>query len=237
MKENSTYNSQSKNRVNINKNTNEVETNNEDLTTEDLYNQYIQLSYLNLIAEESYFSQIKQAEEQLYKKMKEKNSLLEKVYSAKIELNRMINLEIIETKLSLVLKSFSRCEKEINDFNKEVSNDYINNVNFSMSRLFLEDNLVNDQKIFWENLTNASQEINKLNTVLESNNEYIKDYLQSLNQLINELKIKKDKLNETSKEILNREDEILNDNLRIINNKLLLENKELFSNLTDCIDN
>lgn len=196
-----------------------------------LYVKYLQLTYIQKLCRESYDTQIKQYEGELNNLLQTKINLLEKITELKIEIVKLTNLEIIDGKLSILLKFINECEKELNDFNTDVLPNLINNINFSVDRLKLPDNIVNDQTDLWKNVDETIKVLADINKSLDLKTNLIKEYNLNLRELIKVINLKKTELNEEFKIIEEEEKSILFRKIVNIFEKKQNQNVETLNNL------
>ena len=195
------------------------------------YCQYLQIQFINITTREYYLSQLKQSEEELNLLILNKNTLLEKLTQSKLELNRLSNLDVIEKKISLIFSSISDCEKELQEFNKEMALAIIKNVNLGMNKIQLEGNLVNENKLFWEGIESSIKSLNDLNKGLSENNKIVEEYVINITDIIEKLKIEKENYETKDKEIEQTEKQILQENIDVIKKNICKENEELYNML------
>ena len=158
---------------------------------ENLKSLFYQLEYINCIIERTLESQTIIAEEELIEKLNDLDKLRENNLNLSSKIMNMNNIIKIEEFLSYNYPKILSFMPKLNLLAENI-NDLKPNINYSLDKLFLEDNIVCDEKIFKENLEKSSNLINNITEENDNKNiisEEIKsNYLQLKNIIENQKK-------------------------------------------------
>jgi hypothetical protein len=143
-----------------------------------------QLKLLNLILDKNFEDQKINAEYELYDKMTTINKLREENFNLNSKLMSMQNIMQIEEYFNAVYSKIIELQPKIANFIENIG-DLIENINFGLDKLYIDDNIIVDYNILEQNIKESSNQISELLQNNSKHFEHLEEIKDNFNALIN----------------------------------------------------
>ena len=191
---------------------------------------YNALSFINYKIDSNFSSQKKEAEHSLYNKYSEGIELKEKNFKLFQQINSMTNIIDIDdyfinnySNMMDVYPKISNVEENMNDF--------VSNINYSIDRMFLIDDLLCDENILQKNIIQIKNDFEIMNNNLEKKIEEINGNKNKYNELYNKLNIYEEEIKKIENKLGKFKQNVLTNNIEIIHKILSDKNKKLLNEI------
>ena len=205
----------------------------DDVNIEDLTSKYLQIKYLNTLANECFNNQNKQAKQELYNKYNNISKKREKLHLLKVKLNNLATIEAIDNKLLIFKKHIFKSERLVNELSNDILNSFINTINYSLNKYKFNANssvIVNENE-FWNSIINSVIDQNK--NIKENDKIYklLSETVDNLKKYYDN-KIEFNRIQkENEKELINKRSKELNLFIHNIDNNLNEDINNLIDNI------
>jgi hypothetical protein len=189
-----------------------------------------QMTYINLMLDQSFTKQTELAESQIYEKVNYLIKLREENFNIFSQISSMTNISKIEEYFDINYTKILSSEPKLSNTLENI-NDVISNISYGVDRFYLEDNLACDENELKNVVNITTGNLDKLITQNEDKVLQIKELKENyiiFYQLIVEYKLKIDKI-----KILmdSYRTDVIDKNLENIKTVLKFENEALKDNL------
>ena len=213
------------------KNTNELSSKNINIIDQisNLTSLYNALSFINNKLDSTFSSQKKKAEQSLHNKYSEAIALKEnnfKLYQKINSMNNIINIDdYFMNNYSKMIAVYPKVSNVV-----ENMNDIVSNINYSIDRMYLVDDLLCDENILQNNIIQIKNDFEIMNKNIEKKIDEINDNKNKYNELYNKLKSNDEEIKKIEIKLTTIKQNVLTSNIEAIykiltdkNNKLLDE--------------
>ena len=219
---------------NNNDSNNSFQTSNKNLNIKDklsnLTSLYNALSFINNKIDSNFAFQRKEAEHSLYNKYSEAIELKEKNFKLFQQINSMTNIIDIDdyfvNNYSKMMEVYPKISNVV-----ENMNDIVSNINYSIDRMFLVDDLLCDENILQQNIIQIKKDFEIMNNNLEKKIEEIDENKNKYNELYNKLNSYEEEIKKIESKLGSFKQNVLTNNIEIIHKILSDKNKKLLNEI------
>ena len=219
---------------NNNDSNNSFQTSNKNLNIIDqlsnLTSLYNALSFINNKIDSNFAFQRKEAEHSLYNKYSEAIELKEKNFKLFQQINSMTNIIDIDdyfvNNYSKMMEVYPKISNVV-----ENMNDIVSNINYSIDRMFLVDDLLCDENILQQNIIQIKKDFEIMNNNLEKKIEEIDENKNKYNELYNKLNSYEEEIKKIESKLGSFKQNVLTNNIEIIHKILSDKNKKLLNEI------
>ena len=191
---------------------------------------YNALSFINNKLDSTFSSQKKEAEQSLYNKYSEAIELKEKNFKIFQQINSMTNIIDIDdffmnnyTKMMAVYPKASNVVENMNDI--------VSNINYSVDRMYLVDDLLCDENILQQNIIQIKNDFEIMNNNIEKKINEINDNKGKYDELYNKLNYNEEETKKIENKLGSFKQNVLTSNIEIIHQILSAQNQKLLNNI------
>ena len=191
---------------------------------------YNALEFINLKLDSTFSSQKEEAEQTLNNKYKEAIDLKEKNFNLYQQINSMSNIIDIDD-------YFLNNYQKIIDIYPKVSNvvenmnDIVSNVNYSIDRMFLVDDLLCDENILQKNIIQTKNDMEIMNKNIDKKMDEINENKKKYEELYNKLTDYEIQIKNIENKLDSFKQNVLTNNIDVIYQKLSDKNKKLLNQI------
>ena len=191
---------------------------------------YNALVFINLKLDSTFSSQKEEAEQTLNNKYKEAIDLKEKNFNLYQQINSMSNIIDIDD-------YFLNNYQKIIDIYPKVSNvvenmnDIVSNVNYSIDRMFLVDDLLCDENILQKNIFQTKNDMEIMNKNIDKKMDEINENKKKYEELYNKLTDYEIQIKNIENKLDSFKQNVLTNNIDVIYQKLSDKNKKLLNQI------
>ena len=191
---------------------------------------YNALEFINIKLDSTFSSQKEEAEQTLNNKYKEAIELKEKNFNLYQQINSMSNIIDIDD-------YFLNNYQKIIDFYPKVSNvvenmnDIVSNVNYSIDRMYIVDDLLCDENILEKNIIQTKNDFEIMNNNIEKKMDEINENKKKYEDLYNKLKEYETQIKNIENKLDSFKQNVLTNNIDVIYEKLSEKNKKLLNQI------
>lgn len=201
-------------------------TNLKEFSKEDLLTIHNQLEFINIQIQNTFQKQKEASEKILFERVNEIIKLREYIFNINSKLNNKVNISEIENYLSINYSKILQITPKINNLLENIDDIKIN-LNYGMDRIYLEDNLVCDEKEFLENINKSVIALDKLGKDSSANLNQIDSVKENYQNYFKQIKILHEKMNLLNNLIKKEKDNKLEETVKNITISLTKENINL----------
>ena len=188
------------------------------------------LSFINNKIDSNFAFQRKEAEHSLYNKYSEAIELKEKNFKLFQQINSMTNIIDIDdyfvNNYSKMMEVYPKISNVV-----ENMNDIVSNINYSIDRMFLVDDLLCDENILQQNIIQIKKDFEIMNNNLEKKIEEIDENKNKYNELYNKLNSYEEEIKKIESKLGSFKQNVLTNNIEIIHKILSDKNKKLLNEI------
>ncbi len=195
-------------------------------TIENLNSIFHQLEFLNLKLEKCFENQKEYAEQTIYEKINKCIKLKEHNFNISSKLNNMNNISLIEEFFTINYPKIIAIQPKLNNILENID-DFKLNVNYSIDRIHLEDNIVYDENNFKKNLDLVSNNLEKLNLECSDKLSTVEEIKNNFNIFLNIIEEEKKEIDKLKINLDRHKTEVIGQNIKKIYECLIVENEKL----------
>ena len=191
---------------------------------------YNALSFINNKIDSNFSFQRKEAEHSLYDKYSEGIELKEKNFKLFQQINSMTNIIDID---DYFVNNYSRMMGVYPKISNVIENmnDIVSNINYSVDRMFLIDDLLCDENILQQNIIQIKNNFEIMNNNLEKKIEEINGAKNKYNELYKKLNTYEEEIKKIENKLGTFKQNVLTNNIEIIHKILSDKNKKLLNEI------
>ena len=191
---------------------------------------YNSLLFINNKLDSSFASQRQEAEKSLNNKYSEAIELKEKNFKIFQQINSIANIiDIDDYFVNNYSKMMDVYPKASNV--AENMNDIVSNINYSIDRMYLVDDLLCDQNILQNNIIQIKNDFEIMNRNIEEKIEEINSNKMKYEELFNKLKYSDEEIKKIENKLGSFKQDILTSNIEIIHRILSDKNQKLLNEI------
>ncbi len=191
----------------------------------DIYSKYIQILYLNQLADEAFNKQFAYGQSLINSKISKVSQLNDKKTSLLSKKIKMEHIDIIDSKLISLKETIEKNEGKVNQLNINIT-DIISSCEYYLNRVSLGNNIAFEDNKVWKEMLKLSTQIeNNDNKEVNKINEICFNIQKLMNMKAEKIKKQEQIINKERQSELN----VVNDKLRLIKEKLSKENQVIDS--------
>ena len=200
------------------------------LTTENLQSIHNQLEYLNLLIQSTFEKQKENTNRLLLERINDIIKLREYIFNVSSKLNNKVSISKVEDYFSVNYAKIISNGPKLNNIIENID-DLKTNINYGLDCMYLEDNIVCDEKSLFENIETAANSLEKLNDVSKENLGRLDEIRNNYKLFYQQIEEEKSKIECLTNLINNYKTNLLNEKIEDILLKLNNENKKIENDL------